>query len=816
MSAFNSALDSASRKANETRLAVAKAFASIRGDASNGATFGVKAVLSGFTGIRGVFSSIRSDASEGATFRIKADLEDLARAGTQVEAFRQTVASAAATIPIRVDFKELNTAMAAVEAFKRAVGAVAAQIRVNVDTRGIAAAMSVLQVLDDKARAMDVEWGHSIDISANPDFVIANLRIAELEARLEALNGRVATISVNANIAAALASLGVLSLAMSRISGRTLRVNASVGSGLSTVVPAALGDVGAQLQASQSLMSAFGAIAAVVMTTALGGIATAATGVAGAMAILGGYIGTGLAGAAGIGAVAVGTAGAAILTYGFALQKAKQYAFDFNGIIKSQIEEVKASGKALKEANAMLASAIPGTQEYANAQSAVALATQDVAFQQEKMNALLSIATPQMLSLNQSANDFQIAMIGVGGALANAAAPALQAYLDMATSQLPLLTPYAVEMISDMNGVAESFLNAATSGQQLTNIQTILFGIQHAGVYGLAIVTDMAHIFIAVLAGAIPHTEGLLYSVSQLVGATAAWAQSATGTEQIAAAWGVLADAASVLLYVVGNVASGLYGVGQALAESATGQVLIGQIVDLAESFQSLMSDAGTGQEAVTGFMNNMTPALAAILPTAVEIASQFFRVVGAIAAMKNEATGMSLMEEIMWAIYGAAEPLANLLIHEFEKIGPLIAPLIENIAKWAEVFLVATPEIIFFIGVVNQLMDAFQTLDPATQQLIARIMAWGSVVMYVAGVFAPLIFYLFGTIAAIAGVIGSVVGIVGALSAMGITVAGIVALLPVFAAILGIVVAAVMVAVAAVAAFAAVAYLVYQNWETV
>ena len=594
-----------------------------------------------------------------------------------------------------------------------------------------------------------------------------------------------------------------------------LRFSADIDRNLSMLLPKVLGDSLHVLGSLQTVGTAIHAVMVPSLIGGLGGLGAAMVPVAGAAVSLGVGLTEGVAGGLGAVGMAAGLGGAALLGYGAAAKSVLDVAFNLTGELNQQKQAMKYAQDGYNAAKAALETLTPGTHEYALAARGVALAEQQVAFETDKMNALLSQATPAVQNLIGTTNNFRIAWIYAAGAIADTMAPTLREFINEATNRLPVLTSHAQEMAMNMNGVAASFLHSIRTGQGLASITTILLGIKDAGVPAMRILTDGILLMLNVLAPLVPYGLQVLNIISQWVRAASEWSATAEGQRVIGAVWAELIGYGRGLWAMAMNVARGLWGIVAALRAAGIIDYMMGAFAQLTVRFSEFTRVGSEGQSKLTAFFQTTKPILEALGRLFGEAVYQAYRIVTAITGIEEAAPGLSGITGIIDAIRMSLEPIANLIIDNFTKLAPLVAPLIVNIAKLAEVFLAAIAPLLVFVQGLNAAFTWLTSLDPATQRMIMGMLSW------------VVVLGKLGVLTTVAGWISGVVGWVTKL-AMGTTTlrAGLVALPAAFgpvgaavASFVGALIAFNPVAWAVVAVMGAVAaaiYLIYQNWETV
>lgn len=675
------------------------------------------------------------------------------------------------------------------------------------------------------------------------------------------------SVSVKGVAIATAEMLGLQALA-DKLDGTNVNLKLDVDDRLSTAIPNILGAFEMQVRQLQSVMTTIEAVAFPVMTTffaSMPGLVTAAAGAVGSLATA---VAPGLAGAFGLASGAMVIAMGSLYAFGTALRSVGTYSWNLSETLREQAFMTDAAKDAVTLAEAALKNAIPGTEEYRQKSMALTLAQQQYATEQAKVAAVMESVTPRLLALNKEFGEFEVTMIRVRAAMAHAAAPAVFAWLDMMNTQMPRIQPHFNAMVGEMAGVVVETIRMNQQGQRLRQWQTILMGIRNSGASVMEIFAGIFGLLRSFMAVIIPDSALLVQNIADLVTQAERWASSAQGQRSIGQAWAYMVQVAGQLWRISGNLARGIWGVISALNASGTGQWLLAQIERGSAAFAHMMRESGNARQAITDFVSSTRPLLASIGGFIGALVDGFLE----LANMASQADDQGQRWGTLIGIFEALERLVPRVVaflrHEFERIGPLLPGLIENIGIWVTTFAKATPEMIVFIDTLTKALEAFNSLPEPVRIMIARTLAWaaaikvlgggaliglvssiggavvqflmyrdimgalggktkaaGGIMLWLRGIFdtvALRALYLWDAIKAGAARIGPalmrigpwilrILAWFGRLALVRGIIMGVVAI---FTALAGLITAPVLAAVAVITGLIAVGYLVYRNWS--
>lgn len=416
--------------------------------------------------------------------------------------------------------------------------------------------------------------------------------------------------------------------------------------------------------------------------------------------------------------------------------------------------------------------------------------------------------------------------------LAGQTLPTLTAFVNTGIELLPRLGVHANNLVTSVNSVALSFLRAATDARQLSIIDSLMSNaVRSTGILA-AIAGNATLALVNVFAAAIPHGNRLGLILNDLIQRFRLFTTSTQGQAALDRFFATAANAAIGFSRAVADVAVGLYRIGAALSASGLTGALTSGIANAAARFRDFAAAGTSGRAAIEAFGQRATPILQAAGRAAMAIVTEFFRVADAVSKVRDSTTGLPLLASILDSIGRAARPIGDLLIQSFAALGPVLPPLIQNVAEFLRVIAAITPITVAVLSGVNALLGAFNSLPLGMRegiaQAVALTVAFNSLIgvgMAVVRFFSPLgaairmartegtllnsaLAPIGRAIMAIAGPIGTVVAAIGRFVAQRVIIAGL-------AAVFGSLSAPVLIAVGAIAALAAGVLYAYRNFTT-
>lgn len=681
---------------------------------------------SGAGSVTGILAGVKAAHSklDGDTATVGIGQKGGAATNAVIDSVRKNAERGAA---LNVDSKQARAELAGynntLRQYARSWGQQGIRTRVIADITRASANLRRLETLADS-----VSGERRLVVDA--EVLRARGKLQALQETANALGVSSPTISVGlrGHLAAGAQMLGLQGIA-DRLDGYNVRMSGSVDSSLSKALPSVLGALEIQLGRVKTIQTSIAAVAMPLMLTkfaAMPAVISTAGIAAGGLAQ---RLGVGLTGALGSVGGALGLGGAALLGYGGALRRAYRYSSDLTETLTTQRRAVEDANKNLLMAKTALEEATKGTRKYELAQRGVQLAQEQANHEQAKYNALLATVTPNLLKLQKAVNGAEIGMIRFGGSIADAVAPAIVHALETWRPFAGAVSSGAVGMVRDMNKVAISFMDTASRGQNLRSITTILRGVREAGVPALGAVTNSALIFVNTLQAIVPSSLKVLNYMDRMTEAGRRWSASAEGQSVIGRTWAGMVKEGQRLWRIAVDLGHGLWGVSRAIEATGVGNYILSGLETYAQKFRNIMRDGGGARREITSFGRDTKPVLAAAGGVALEAGRQFLRMANAVqnVGMRNEETGKksTVLVEILRALRRSLAPIADLLIHEFETIGPMLPKLIENLAKYFNVFARATPEMQFFLRTFNRLLGWFVDLPKPVQIATARTLAY-------------------------------------------------------------------------------------------
>jgi hypothetical protein len=515
--------------------------------------------------------------------------------------------------------------------------------------------------------------------------------------------------------------------------GRTRGNNQSIVGALRTMdadakaaraLPTLLGDSFHQLAQFRSIMAI---VAATVIPGMIAGMAALGSAVAVAAAGVGGLatgLGIGLAGAAAQAGSAVILARGAITGASMAANAAISNVLGLGKGFGSLQNEAKFATTQVKAFEDLVAAMPAGTDAATHAQERL---SQAIFYQQ-------SVVREQI----RWWNEYGAAAVELGGNFQQLRFDLFQIVSDTSGQLIPVLNEFVEIALTHVPEVADTFSEITRAVQDgariLTHylntaqgfeaVQSIIKGVGDAARPTFQIIADGLIAATQLFQPMITSGVQLLTNLREQTAELRRWTTSAEGIQQINDAWALATEYSDKLLTSVKNLGVAIGNLGQAFIQSGLTDQMLNGFVNMTQAIRDFTASAQDADSEFSQFLTDAQPILTAAGEAAAEIVRQILRVVGAVTSMRNETTGALVMVEIFNAISDAAEPLGNLLIDAFEKLGPIIADLIPDIAQLMELFLTATPELRILLSALNGLLEAFNALPDSVQIFIARVTA--------------------------------------------------------------------------------------------
>ncbi len=656
------------------------------------------------------------------------NLSSVRREGVEFARQRYEASIGANTLPARRALSGFNETW---RRYSRSWGQQGIRARVTADLRRTHAQLRNLE------RALDSVENEEHRVQIEAEVLRARQRLEGLQTLAKSVGAQDPIISVGIRgVAATYASMFGLQRLADRLDGYNVRLSArvDVDRSLSTALPNLLGALELQVARYRTVTMAAAAATMPVFLSAISAIPAAASIAGTTVGSLAITVSKGLAGGLGAATVALGLGSVALFAYGTTVQRTIGFVTGLSASFNSAKTQLGYAEDALKAAKKEFEGATKGTEAYRKAQIEVAFAQANVANEQARLNALLDVASPNLLKLTRGFGQAQAGAIRLGGAMADAVSPAILHAFGLFGQFESGITAGSVSMVRDMNKVSVSFMDAAASGQNLRSIETILQGIKAAGVPSLRIVGNVALFAVNSLAPMVSTGLDVLRTVRGLTNEANRWAASAEGQRRIADVWADLWSRGKRLLGVALDLGAGLWGIVRALDRSGTGDWLFRQIERGADSFERLMEAGGKGRREIVAFGRDVRPVLSAAISLADEGQRQFWRLVDAVRGGRKEGRKFGTLVDVIKAVEDSLRPLTNLLIHEFETIGPLLPPLVRQLSEWFSVMGRATPEMQSFLKFLTRALGLFNDLPDKQQIFIARTIAIASAVQALGG----------------------------------------------------------------------------------
>lgn len=326
-------------------------------------------------------------------------------------------------------------------------------------------------------------------------------------------------------------------------------------------------------------------------------------------------------------------------------------------------------------------------------------------------------------------------MGGLFDELAAETGPVLAEFFSLLTRNFDIFESGAKLAVSNANAAFRSFMAELESPEQLQIFDSIMQGIgRNAGTAFSAASNGLLSV-LNIFNTVIPVGERFLGALNRGLTSLREYTQSAEGIATLREYFQQAYNTAVRLGGVVVDLGAGLIGLFGALREGGLTGDMLSNLERLGTMFREATSAGSETRAMIVSFVQAARPILNEIWTTVGAIAAEFFRVADAVVKAKNEATGVSILVELLRGVQEAAGPIGDLLIDAFEKLGPRLAELLPELAELAEVFLTAHPALLLFLDAAIPLLQWFTDLPPGMQRTIASMVSWGIVLKQITGV---------------------------------------------------------------------------------
>lgn len=541
------------------------------------------------------------------------------------------------------------------------------------------------------------------------------------------------------NFFQSITQLKIIDKLADRLDNRRIRM--SIDAKGAIILPKLLGDSLAILAHFETLGAAVHAVMVPALIAGIGALGAVFATLGSAIASAAGELAPGLVGALGTVGVGLGAGAAAILGYGFALNSTIKYSANLTDALRNQHYAIRNSKENIKDAESYLATFTEGTKEYENAAKSVTLAEQQHTQEIEKFGVMLSSVGPKTIDLGNKMHDLEMEFIQLGGAVREEIAPYMSRWIDIAVSKMDNLRKNLVGFISEMNQAADAAIKMMLSGQTWESIVSLLNTIRSVGPPAFTMTMHALSALFNVLQVAGPAAERFVKSLRDISVASNEWTRSAKGQERISEIWAVMEADMLQLWQTTKNISVGLGQVFSSLMGANLAGNLLNDLEGISEKFRRITAAGTESRSKLDGFFASMRPILSALGGLFGTIVSESARVVYSITTMGQGSSQLNPLVSILQHTENAIRYIANLIIHNFASLGPRMGPLIENLAKLAEVFLRSVPPLELFIDVFNKFMGVFTEMPMNQQRAIASTISWGiALTMVAAGPLAMMI----------------------------------------------------------------------------
>lgn len=306
--------------------------------------------------------------------------------------------------------------------------------------------------------------------------------------------------------------------------------------------------------------------------------------------------------------------------------------------------------------------------------------------------------------------------------------------MDVASTYLPAVSQSSYQTAEALHRVFDEFQGLLANPNVDAGIGYILSQIPVAAELAGSAIANFGTAGIMAFSRAVPYGIELLTNIQGLAVATSEWATSAEGIAQIDAFLAGVWDTATRLGGVITDLTAGFANLFASLRDSGITDQMLGGLESMAQSFRDITTEGTASRQAIDEFFAVASPILTALGELASTAVYEFFRVAEAVGLMAGSTEGLSLMEEIIYALNDALPSFSSMFIGFVENVGPLLVELIPKFAELADIIARNSGVIENIIHLFTPFLDVFLALPAPVQDFVVQMVAAEAAMHAIAG----------------------------------------------------------------------------------
>lgn len=308
------------------------------------------------------------------------------------------------------------------------------------------------------------------------------------------------------------------------------------------------------------------------------------------------------------------------------------------------------------------------------------------------------------------------------------------AMMDLASQYLPAVGAASYNTAEALRGAFAEFETLLGDPNVDSAIMFILDQIPVAAGLAGSAVANFGTGAIMAFSRAVPYGISLLESVQGLSTSFSEWATSAEGIAQIDAFLAGVNETASRLGAVIADLGGGFYNLWQSLKEAGIPEQMLGGLESMAQNFRDITTEGTASRQALDEFFVTVGPILTALGTLGSTIVSEFLRVASVVGTLQGSTEGLTLMEEIIYALNDAMPSFASMFIGFVEGVGPVLVDLIPKFGELAEIIGRNSGVIQNILEELTVLLNIFLALPDPVQDFITKMIVGEAVMAAVFG----------------------------------------------------------------------------------
>ena len=288
------------------------------------------------------------------------------------------------------------------------------------------------------------------------------------------------------------------------------------------------------------------------------------------------------------------------------------------------------------------------------------------------------------------------------------------------TGKLREMRPFIADTAGSIANVAAGFsrwFRTADDGQVLREVVGFL---SESALRGAQTIALLGRAGISAFRPLIPLASGLQGAVLDLARETAKWAESTRGQERLRQIYRGLYDEAKSLAPVIADLYQGTVNLFSALNRSGVADQASRGFAALASAYERA-TRAGGGLD---DFLRGARQLMPFVARATMGVVGAIGNIAQAAIGAREQGSKLTILQGIFRGISQAAKPLERLVVGTFRDLGPEIAKLIPQLARFFGVFAGSSGPLVQFVRIIRRALEIFNNLPGPIKQAVVNLAA--------------------------------------------------------------------------------------------